>query len=82
MGTRREVYTHGHAASVLRSHTRRTVADSAAYLVGDLRPGLEVLDVGCGPGTITVDLARHVAPGRVLGVEPVPEPAKPVVEQP
>ena len=69
-----ETYTHGHAASVLRSHTTRTVANSAAYLAGHLHPGTAVLDVGCGPGTITVDIARHVAPGPVLGIEPVPEP--------
>ncbi|MGH4023253.1 MAG: methyltransferase domain-containing protein [Pseudonocardiaceae bacterium] len=69
-----ETYTHGHAESVLRSHVWRTVDNSAAYLVRQLRPGLQVLDVGCGPGTITVDLARRVAPGRVLGVEPVEEP--------
>ncbi|MGH3908677.1 MAG: class I SAM-dependent methyltransferase [Pseudonocardiaceae bacterium] len=69
-----ETYTHGHAESVLRSHMWRTVDNSAGYLAGQLRPGLRVLDVGCGPGTITVDLARRVAPGRVLGVEPVPEP--------
>jgi SAM-dependent methyltransferase len=29
----------------------------------------DVLDVGCGPGTITVDLARIVAPGRVIGID-------------
>jgi SAM-dependent methyltransferase len=29
-----------------------------------------VLDVGCGPGTITLDLARRVAPGEVLGIDP------------
>jgi SAM-dependent methyltransferase len=69
-----ETYTHGHAASVLRSHSVRTVANSAAYLAGHLRPGATVLDVGCGPGTITVDIAGRVAPGRVLGIEPVPEP--------
>jgi SAM-dependent methyltransferase len=28
--------------------------------------------VGCGPGTITVDLARHVAPGTVVGLDPAP----------
>jgi 2-polyprenyl-3-methyl-5-hydroxy-6-metoxy-1,4-benzoquinol methylase len=70
----RETYTHGHAASVLRSHTVRTVANSAAYLLPYLRPGATVLDVGCGPGTITADIAAHVAPGRVRGIEPVPEP--------
>ena len=45
----RETYTHGHAASVLRSHANRTVASSAAYLIPHLRPGARVLDVGCGP---------------------------------
>ncbi|HEY0420835.1 MAG TPA: TolC family protein, partial [Acetobacteraceae bacterium] len=45
------------------------VENSAGYLASSLRPGLTLLDVGCGPGTITVDLARRVAPGRVLGVD-------------
>jgi len=64
-----DTYTHGHHESVLRSHTWRTAQNSAAYLLGSLRPGMEVLDVGCGPGTISVDLARLVSPGRVVGVD-------------
>ena len=64
-----DVYTHGHHESVLRSHTWRTVENSAAYLIPSLRPGIDVLDVGCGPGTITVDLATRVAPGRVTGID-------------
>src|SRR4051812_33701001 len=64
-----DTYTHGHADSVLQSHRWRTVANSAGYLAPHLRPGLDVLDVGCGPGTITVDLAQRVAPGRVLGLD-------------
>ncbi|MFE6843327.1 methyltransferase domain-containing protein [Streptomyces sp. NPDC057686] len=64
------VYTHGHHESVLRSHRWRTAANSAAYLIGRLRPGMAVLDVGCGPGTITADLAELVAPGgRVTAVD-------------
>ena len=66
-------YTHGHHDSVLRSHRWRTAENSAAYLLPHLRPGLEVLDVGCGPGTITVDLARRVAPGRVTGIDRSPD---------
>ncbi|MFC0531136.1 methyltransferase domain-containing protein [Phytohabitans kaempferiae] len=62
-------YTHGHHESVLRSHKWRTVENSAAYLLDHLAPGLAVLDVGCGPGTITADLARLVAPGRVTAVD-------------
>ncbi len=64
-----ESYTHGHHESVLRSHRWRTVDNSAQYLVERLRPGQTLLDVGCGPGTLTVDLARQVAPGRVVGVD-------------
>lgn len=62
-------YTHGHHESVLRSHQWRTAENSAAYLIDRLRTNDEVLDVGCGPGTITADLARIVAPGRVTGID-------------
>jgi ubiquinone/menaquinone biosynthesis C-methylase UbiE len=64
-----ETYTHGHHESVLRSHRARTAENSAAYLLPELRGGMDLLDVGCGPGTITVDLARIVAPGRVTGID-------------
>ena len=50
-------YTHGHADSVLRSHRWRTAENSCGYLLDRLAPGLDLLDVGCGPGTITADLA-------------------------
>ena len=65
-------YTHGHHESVLRSHEWRTAENSAAYLLPHLRPGLAVLDVGSGPGTITLDLAERVAPGHVTGVDAAP----------
>ena len=64
-----DTYTHGHHESVLRSHRWRTVENSAGYLIPHLSPGLDVLDVGCGPGTITVDLARRVSPGSVVGID-------------
>jgi 2-polyprenyl-3-methyl-5-hydroxy-6-metoxy-1,4-benzoquinol methylase len=70
----RDTYTHGHHESVLRSHQWRTAANSAAYLLPHLRSGMRLLDVGCGPGTITLDLAEAVAPGSVVGVDVVPEP--------
>ena len=43
--------------------------ESAGYLLGSLRPGDHLLDVGCGPGTVTVDLACRVAPGSVVGLD-------------
>jgi ubiquinone/menaquinone biosynthesis C-methylase UbiE len=69
MATKQAVYTHGHHESVLRSHRWRTAANSAAYLLPHLSPGDRVLDIGCGPGTITADLATLVAPGRVTALE-------------
>lgn len=54
-------YTHGHHESVLRSHNVRDIANSAAYLRPHLTPETRLLDVGAGPGSITVDFAGVVA---------------------
>ena len=68
-----KTYLHGHHDSVLRSHRWRTVENSAAYLLPWLTPAADVLDVGCGPGTITVGLAGQVPAGRVVGIDAAAE---------
>jgi len=65
-------YTHGHHESVLASHRSRTAQNSAAYLLPHLSSGRRLLDVGCGPGTITADLARIVAPAEVVALDREP----------
>jgi ubiquinone/menaquinone biosynthesis C-methylase UbiE len=65
-------YLHGHHDSVLRSHRWRTAENSAAYLLPVLGEADQVLDVGCGPGTITIDLARLVPAGHVTGIDAAP----------
>ena len=65
------MYTHGHHETVLRSHRWRTAANSCGYLLPHLRGDERLLDVGCGPATISVDLARRV--DSVLGVEATEE---------
>ena len=63
-------YLHGHGESVLAAHAARTADDAAAFLLPELSSPMRVLDVGCGPGTITVGLASAVAPGgSVLGID-------------
>jgi ubiquinone/menaquinone biosynthesis C-methylase UbiE len=66
---RREKYTHGHAPAVLRQHAQRTADEAAAFLLPHLRPGMRLLDVGCGPGSITRGLAERLAPGQVVGLD-------------
>ena len=69
MATTPDRYSHGHDESVLRSHRWRTAENSAGFLLPHLAPGQRVLDVGCGPGTISADLARRVFPGSVTGID-------------
>src|SRR5499426_4328635 len=65
----RETYTHGHAPATVRQHARRTAEEAAAFLLPELRPGMRLLDVGCGPGSITRGLAERVTPGEVVGLD-------------
>src|SRR6478752_1968958 len=64
-----DVYTHGHHESVVRAHASRTAENSAAFVLPHLMPGTSVLDVGCGPGSITCDFAELVAPAKVVGLD-------------
>jgi ubiquinone/menaquinone biosynthesis C-methylase UbiE len=68
-----DVYTHGHHESVIRAHASRTAENSAAFVIPHLTPGVSVLDVGCGPGSITCDFAGLVAPGKVTGLDRSPD---------
>lgn len=63
----RDTYTHGHHASVVAQHSRRTAEEAAAFLIPRLRPDMRLLDVGCGPGSITAGLAKYV--GEVVGID-------------
>jgi ubiquinone/menaquinone biosynthesis C-methylase UbiE len=65
----RATYTYGYSTVVLEVHGRRTAAREAAFFLPSLRPGMRLLDAGCGPGSITAGLAAAVAPGAVVGLD-------------
>ena len=65
----RETYTPGYSEPSLRLMLKRTAAKHAAFFTPFLRRGMRVLDCGCGPGTISLDLANLVSPGQVVGID-------------
>lgn len=69
MADRLGTYTHGHDVSVVSQHRKRTAAEAAGFLLPHLKPGMRLLDVGCGPGSITLGLADAVRPGDVVGMD-------------
>jgi ubiquinone/menaquinone biosynthesis C-methylase UbiE len=63
-----ERYSHGYGAQV-EFIAQRTAQTSANFFLPYLRPGMRLLDCGCGPGTITVSLAEILALGEVVGID-------------
>ncbi|EKM59027.1 uncharacterized protein PHACADRAFT_249190 [Phanerochaete carnosa HHB-10118-sp] len=62
-------YHVGQTNNIVNAFAKRTAEDSCAYLLSSLTPDMTILDVGCGPGSITIDLARHVPRGHVVGID-------------
>jgi SAM-dependent methyltransferase len=62
-------YGMGQDKKLLDSFSQRDVDDSAAYLKGYIQSHMKILDVGCGPGSITLDFARRVPQGHVTGLD-------------
>lgn len=62
-------YVHGHDAATLQSHQSRSAQKQAHYMLHLIKPDSTILDVGCGPGTITCDFASLAPQGNVVGVD-------------
>lgn len=65
----REQYTMGYGPAATAIMAERTAQSHAAFFLKHLKPGMSLLDCGCGPGTITLGFAELVAPGKVIGTE-------------
>ena len=62
-------YIQGHGPSTVASHQSRSAAKQAGYLLSHITPTSHILDVGCGPGTITCDFAALAHASTVIGVD-------------
>lgn len=62
-------YTQGHTPSTLAAHGARTADDTCGFFTPLLQPQHRILDVGCGPGSITATLAPLVPEGSIVGID-------------
>jgi|SRR2546426_1959318 len=62
-------YAPGYHPMLIEALRGRRATHEAAFFVPHLRPGMRLLDCGCGPGSLTVDLAEIVAPGQAVGID-------------
>lgn len=62
-------YQQGHHRSVTANHIIRTAEADGAFPLPHLKPHFRILDVGCGPGSITTGFAKYVPQGSVTGVD-------------
>ena len=57
------------APEVQEHYTGRDFGQVSAFFSDRLKPGMNVLDCGCGPGTLTLGLAQAVDPGQTTGID-------------
>lgn len=62
-------YSKGFQKEISDTHSWRNVENSLHFMLDHIRESSNILDVGCGPGTITVDLACRVPNGKVIGID-------------
>ncbi len=62
-------YTMGYDENFQQLLRLRSAESHAAYLLPHLKAGHRVLDFGCGPGTISVGLAKAIEPGELHGID-------------
>ena len=60
---------HGVTPGQSHRYATRTAETFARFALPYLQPGMRLLDIGCGPGSITFGLAEAVSPGRVIGID-------------
>ncbi len=64
-----ETYTPGHTTNATNFMGKRTLESHGGFFTSCLSEGIDILDLGCGPGTISLGLAKAVGSGCVVGID-------------
>jgi SAM-dependent methyltransferase len=62
-------YTQGYSNCTIATHQSRTAESDAAFLLPYIKKTDHILDLGCGPGTITTSLAKYASEGTTVGID-------------
>lgn len=62
-------YTQGYSSNTVATHQMRTAESDAAFLLPHVKNKDHILDVGCGPGTITIGFAKYASEGMTVGID-------------
>ena len=62
-------YTMGYSEEFQKLLRIRSAETHARHLLPHLRPGMRLLDFGCGPGNISAGLAKAIDPGELHGID-------------
>lgn len=65
----KERYTPGYGSAATAYMAARDLHSHAFFLIPLMEPGMNVLDAGCGPGSITMGIAEHIFPGTVTALD-------------
>lgn len=66
-------YIQGHSDHTTSTQQTRTAESDAGFLIPHIKKTDKILDVGCGPGTITLGLAKYASEGSTIGIDISPE---------
>jgi len=59
----------GHSNCTVATHQLRTAESEATFLLPHINKKDHILDVGCGPGTITTGFAEYASEGTIVGID-------------
>ena len=62
-------YKQGYSSQTVATQQTRTADSEAAFLLPYIKNTDYILDVGCGPGTITTGFVKYASDGRTVGLD-------------